>query len=144
MKTVTAFLNAGLTMISTAIHAQEVELKDTPYFSGMPNYRIVEAGDREFDSYRFYNGKDCFTLEGKKFSKSYTLKEGGVQSSDLQISRTYANAVRNMGGSVVFEGLCQGADCAENCGYQMMVGKILKENSELWVEVVPFNEGNDY
>ena len=49
-----------------------------------------------------------------------------------------------MGGTVLFEGLCEGADCAENCGYQMMVGKVLKGGGELWVEVVPFNDGNDY
>jgi outer membrane protein OmpA-like peptidoglycan-associated protein len=26
----------------------------------------------------------------------------------------------------------------------MMVGKVLKDNNELWIEVVPFNDGNDY
>jgi outer membrane protein OmpA-like peptidoglycan-associated protein len=72
------------------------------------------------------------------------LKEGAKQASDLQVSRNYAAAVRNMGGSVLFEGVCENADCAANCGYQMVVGKILKNNSEMWVEVVPFNEGNDY
>jgi outer membrane protein OmpA-like peptidoglycan-associated protein len=49
-----------------------------------------------------------------------------------------------MGGTVLFEGLCEGASCAENCGYQMMVGNVMKSGSELWVEVVPFNDGNDY
>jgi len=122
----------------------EVRAKDTPYFSGMPNYKIGDSGDKKFADYRFFNGKDCTTVEGKRFYRAYTLQEDAEAASDLQISRNYANAVKNMGGTVLFEGLCEGADCAENCGYQMMVGKVLKGGSELWVEVVPFNDGNDY
>jgi OOP family OmpA-OmpF porin len=122
----------------------EVKAKDTPYFSGMPNYKIIDAGDKKFADYRFFNGKDCTTVEGKRFNRAYTLKEDAESASDLQISRNYANAVKNMGGTVLFEGLCEGADCAENCGYQMMVGKVMKGGAELWVEVVPFNDGNDY
>lgn len=144
MKKMLVVLIVGMAITFTLMKAQEGEFKDTPYFSAMPNYRIVDASDKEFDNYRFYNSKDCNTLEGKKFSRSYTLKENVKQSSELQISRNYANAVKTMGGTVIFEGLCQGADCAENCGYQMMVGKVIKNNNELWVEVVPFNGGNDY
>jgi len=118
--------------------------KDAPYFSGMPNYTITEADDKEFDDFRFYNAKNCTTVEGKKFFRSYTLKENAKQASDLQISRNYANAVRNMGGTILFEGECSGVECAENCGYRMMVGKVKKGTSELWVEVVPFNEGYNY
>lgn len=122
----------------------ESEFKDTPYFTGMPSHKIVDALDQEFSDYRFYNGKDCNTIEGKKYFRAYTMKEGAKQSSDLQISRNYANAVKGMGGTVVFEGQCSGSDCAENCGGRMMVGKVTKEGNELWIEVAPFNDGNDY
>ncbi len=122
----------------------ESEFKDTPYFSGMPSYKITDATDQEFADYRFFNGKECTTVEGRKHHRAYTLKENAEQSSDLQISRNYTNAVKNMGGTVVFEGQCSGADCAENCGYRMMVGKVIKGGNELWMEVVPFNDGNDY
>lgn len=122
----------------------ESEFKDTAYFTGMPSYRIVDALDQEFSDYRFYNGKNCTTVEGEKFYRAYSLKEGAKQSSDLQISRNYANAVKGMGGTVVFEGECSGSDCAENCGYRMIVGKVIKGGNELWIEVVPFNDGNDY
>jgi outer membrane protein OmpA-like peptidoglycan-associated protein len=118
--------------------------KDTPYFSGMSSHKIIETGDKKFGDYRFFTGKGCTTVEGKKFFRAYTLREGAEAASDLEISRNYANAVRNMGGAVVFEGICEGADCAENCGSQMMVGKVVKGAGELWVEVVPFNDGNDY
>ncbi len=123
---------------------QESGFKDTPYFLGMPNYAITDASDKEFDFYNFFNGKDCTRVEGKKFFRTYTLKEDARSASELQISRNYATALKNMGGTVLFEGVCEGADCAENCGYQMMVGKVVKGNSELWIEVVPFNDGGDY
>jgi outer membrane protein OmpA-like peptidoglycan-associated protein len=110
----------------------------------MPSYKIVDASDQEFSDYRFYNGKNCTTIEGKKYFRAYTLKEDAKQSSDLQISRNYSNSVKSMGGTIVFEGQCSGSDCAENCGYRMMVGKVIKGGNELWVEVVPFNDGNDY
>ncbi len=124
--------------------AAEAELKDTPYFSGMPNFRITESSDQEFSDYRFFNGKDCTTVEGKKYFRAYTLAEDAKQSSELQISRNYANAVKNMAGTVVFEGEISGVECAENSGGRAMIGKVIKGDNELWIEVAPFNDGNDY
>ena len=49
-----------------------------------------------------------------------------------------------MGGTVIFEGAPQDAECADNNGYQMMVGKIVKEGNEMWIEVVPNLDGSDY
>jgi len=136
----------GLILLPIVTRAQYSEFKDTPYFTGMPNYRIADGSDKEFDSYNFFNGKNCMTVEGEKFFRAYTLKEGAKQASELQISRNYANAVKNIGGTVIFEGLCEGegSGCAENSGYFIMVGKVTKDNDELWVEVAPFNDGNDY
>jgi len=127
-----------------SITGAQSEFKDTPYFSGMPSYKIVDASDQEFSDYRFYNGKNCTTIEGKKFFRAYTLKEGTKQSSELQISRNYSNSVKSMGGTTVFDGQCSGSDCAENCGGRMIVGKVTKGGNELWIEVAPFNDGNDY
>lgn len=127
-----------------SVAGAESEFKDTPYFSGMPNHRITEVSDQEFTDYRFYNGKDCTSVEGKKYFRTYSLKEGAKQGSDLQISRNYSNSIKSMGGTIIFDGECSGANCAENCGGRMLVGKVIKGGSELWVEVAPFNEGNDY
>ncbi len=127
-----------------SITGAQSEFKDTPYFTGMPSYKITDASDQEFADYRFYNGKNCTTVEGKKYYRAYTLKEGAKQSSELQISRNYSNSVKSMGGTIVFDGQCSGADCAENCGGRMMVGKVTKGGNELWIEVAPFNDGNDY
>jgi OOP family OmpA-OmpF porin len=133
-----------LLLVSPVIQAQDSEFKDTPYFSGMPGFRIYDGEDVEFDSYNFFNGKNCTTVEGKKFKRTYTLKEDAQKSSVIQISRNYANAVRTMGGTVIFEGAPQNAECADNNGLQMMVGKVVKDGNEMWVEVVPAGDGSDY
>lgn len=124
--------------------AQETDFKDTPYFSRMPNYAIYDAADTEFDSYSFFNGKNCTTVEGKKFKRTYTVKENAPKSSLIQISRNYVNAIKNMGGNIIFEGAPQNAECADNNGLQMVVGKIIQKGSEMWVEVVPTGDGGDY
>jgi outer membrane protein OmpA-like peptidoglycan-associated protein len=131
-------------LLQVQVLAQESEFKDTPWFSGMSNFSIYDAEDIEFDSYNFFNGKNCTTVEGKKFKRTYTLKEDAQKSSIIQISRNYANAVRNMGGTVVFEGAPQTAECADNNGRQMMIGKVVKNGNEMWVEVSPSVDGNDY
>ena len=134
---------AGLILFPMATSAQDSEYTDTPYFSGMPNFTIYDAEDIEFDSYNFFNGKDCTTVEGKKLKRTYALKENAQKSSVIQISRNYANAVKNMGGTVIFEGAPQNAGCADNNGLQMMVGKAVKDGNEMWVEVVSLG-GDDY
>jgi hypothetical protein len=46
----------------TGAAVAEQELKDTAYFSGMPNYQIYESDEKEFDAYNFFNGKACVTV----------------------------------------------------------------------------------
>ena len=133
-----------LLLVSLVIQAQDSEFKDTPWFSGMPNFMIYNAEDIEFDSYNFYNGKNCTTVEGKKFIRIYSLKEDAPKSSVIQISRNYANAIRNMGGTVIFEGEPQNADCADRNGLQMVIGKVVKDGNEMWVEVSPGIDANEY
>jgi outer membrane protein OmpA-like peptidoglycan-associated protein len=131
-------------LVCPVIQAQDSDFKDTPWFSGMPDFMIYDAEDIEFDSYNFFNGKNCTTVEGKKFKRIYSLKEDAQKSSIIQISRNYANAVRSMGGTVVFEGAPQDAECAERNGLQMVIGKVVKDGNEMWVEVSPGVDGSDY
>jgi outer membrane protein OmpA-like peptidoglycan-associated protein len=145
MKTKLLLISLFLFFFSSAtqIQAQETEIKDTPYFSGMPNYIIYDGEEIEFDSYNFFNGKNCTAVEGKKLKRIYVLKEDAQKSSVIQIIRNYANSLRNMGGTVIFEGAPQNADCADNNGLNMIVGKVIKGGNEMWVEVVSLG-GDDY
>lgn len=124
--------------------AQESEFKDTPWFSGMPSYYIYDAEDVEFDTYNFFNGKNCNTIEGKKFRRIYALKEDAQKSSVIQIIRNYSNAIKSMGGTVLYEGEPQDAECADNNGINMVVGKAVKDGNELWVEIASFSGGDYY
>jgi len=117
----------------------EPEFKDTPWFSGMPNYSIYDGEDIEFDSYNFFNGKNCTTVEGRKFKRTYSLKEDRQKSSVIQIIRNYSNALKSMGGTVIYEGAPQTAECADNNGINMVVGKVVKDGNEMWAEIASFN-----
>jgi outer membrane protein OmpA-like peptidoglycan-associated protein len=145
MKNKTLVIIAVLFLFSlkAQVRAQETEYKDTPWFSGMPNFTIYDAEDKEFDSYNFFNGKNCTTVEGKKFKRTYSLKEGAQKASVIQIMRNYANAIKSMGGTVIYEGAPQNAECAENNGINMVIGKAVKDGNELWVEVASLG-GDDY
>jgi OmpA-OmpF porin, OOP family len=125
------------------LQAQESEFKDTPWFSGMPSYMIYNAEEVEFDSYNFFNGKNCTTVEGKKFKRTYSLKENAQKSSVIQIMRNYSTAIKNMGGTVIYEGAPQEAECADNNGLNMIIGKVVKNGNEMWVEVASLG-GDDY
>ncbi len=143
MNSKTQIFVATLLLMSSLVRAQDSEFKDTPWFSGMPNYIIYDAEEIEFDSYNFFNGKNCTTVEGKKLKRIYSLKENAQKSSTIQIIRNYANAVKSMGGTIIFEGAPQDAECAENNGLNMVVGKAVKDGNEMWVEVVTLS-GDDY
>jgi outer membrane protein OmpA-like peptidoglycan-associated protein len=143
MKNKVLILVAVMLNVFPVIQAQESEFKDTPWFSGMPNFMIYDAEDVDFDSYNFFNGKNCTTVEGKKFKRTYSLKEDAQKSSVIQIMRNYANAVKSMGGTVIYEGAPQDAECADYNGLNMIVGKVVKNGNEMWVEVASLG-GDDY
>jgi OOP family OmpA-OmpF porin len=125
------------------VNAQDSEYKDTPWFSGIPNYFVYDAQDAEFDSYSFFNGKTCNTVEGKEFKRTYSLKDDAQKSSVIQIMRNYSNALKSMGGTVIYDGAPQNADCAEHNGINMLVGKVVKDGNEMWVEVASLG-GDEY
>jgi OOP family OmpA-OmpF porin len=125
------------------VNAQDSEYKDTPWFSGMPNYFVYDAQDAEFDSYSFFNGKTCNPVEGKEFKRTYSLKDDAQKSSVIQIMRNYSNAIKSMGGTVIYDGAPQNADCAEHNGINMLVGKVVKDGNEMWVEVASLG-GDEY
>lgn len=118
--------------------------KDTPYFSGMSSYEIVEGIDHEFDETTFYDGKGATVIEGRQLWRTYTQRENAKLASDLQITRNYAQAVRSMGGTVLFEGVCEDDACGDFNGFRMVIGKIKKGGDELWMMAVPYNDGYNY
>jgi OmpA-OmpF porin, OOP family len=127
-----------------AIEIDTPPLTDSPYFSGMPNYMLGASSDKDFDAYDFFDGKKLVTVEGKLWSKEYWLQEKAPSGSDLQITRNYANAIKDLGGTVFIDGSCDGDACGDKSSFRLMTGKIAKNGKEIWVEVVPHNDGADY
>jgi OOP family OmpA-OmpF porin len=122
----------------------ESEFQDMPYFSGMPSYDIWSADDKEFDEYKFCDGKKQVTVEGKLWKREYGLKNEGKEASGVQIIRNYSNAIRNMGGTILIEGTRETIEavCPGGQGYARQVnGRVAKGGKELWVEV-GYNEYN--
>jgi OmpA-OmpF porin, OOP family len=121
-----------------SITGAESEFKDTPYFSGMPSYEVWSADDKEFDQYKFCDGKKPVTIEGKLWKREYGLKNEGKEASGLQIIRNYSNAIKNMGGTILIEGTREAIEavCPEGEGYARQVnGRVAKGGKELWVEI---------
>ena len=146
MKKLFFVMCASLTVVlfnASISPADDEELKDTPYFSSMPNYYVGEATDREFDAFGFFDGKNSVNVEGKFWKRDYSLKEDAKQASELQILRNYAGAVRKMGGKVLIEGQCSDCD-ASTCSGNIMTGQVTKGSANLWVQVIPCNGGSTY
>ncbi len=108
--------------------------KDPDIFSRMPGFRISSYEALEFDRYEFKTGSaKTEKVEGRRTFVAYTAKGGISHPSGLQVIRNYVNAAKAIGGSQVFE--------YEDGGTQYSTIRIIKEDSEVWVEVSGANNG---
>ncbi len=101
--------------------------KDPSFLTRMPNFSISVYEQKDFDAYQFEMGQRSVAVEGHKYSIDYALKEGAKMPGELQIMRNYTNAVKKIGGSVLYEDL----------NAKRAVMKITKDGKEAWIEVRP-------
>jgi OOP family OmpA-OmpF porin len=118
--------------------------KDCPYLTRMPNFFISESNDKEFDSYTFYDGKKIVTVEGKLYQNMYRRKDGAPAASILQIRRNYSNAIKTAGGKVMFDGVADADFQDTRAGSEIVWGKLVRGNNEVWIEVFPYSDGEVY
>jgi OmpA-OmpF porin, OOP family len=99
--------------------------KDHPLFSRMPGYRIHSCTQKEFDAHSFDIGKGKkVEVEGRYTQINYYPESGRSSTpSELQILRNFENAVKKLGGNVVYSD--KGKECL----------RLLKDGKEIWVEV---------
>ncbi|MGA9752749.1 MAG: OmpA family protein [Acidobacteriota bacterium] len=103
--------------------------KDHPLFTRMPTYWIHSCDEKQFDAHDFVVGKDkkgfiTQRVEGHLWKISYYPQATATQKpSDLQIIRNYENAVRKIGGTVVWSDKGRATF------------KILKDGKEIWVDL---------
>jgi OOP family OmpA-OmpF porin len=116
-----------------AAQEQDVEgCKDHPLVSRMKNFTISDCKS-SFDAGEFYVAEgETKTVEGQKTVIEYVLKEGSPEVSYLQIRRNYGNAIKSLGGTILYD------------ESRYISGKVVKNGREVWLSVEGFNDGSDY
>lgn len=132
---VLSVLSIAFLALAGAAIAQEADAencKDHPMFSRMKNF-IISDCKKSFDAVEFYlMDSQTKTVEGQVTRIDYSLREGAQMPSVLQVRRNYGNAVKALGGSVLFD---------EDINF---TGKVVKNGKEIWVKLEVFNGGRDY
>ncbi len=115
------FLIAGTAEAISQVDVQGC--KDHPLFTRMPNFYIRLCEGSEFDRHEFSSESGPISVEGKKTVLYYSLKDGAKGPSVVAIVRNHINAMKKIGGTVVYDG----------GGRATM--KVTKGNQEIWVGV---------
>lgn len=109
--------------------------KDPALFTRMTGFWIYNYEDVQFDKFEFIVGADkTQSVEGHRLYLNYYLKENAQTPSGLQIVRNYTNAIKKLGGQLVYEW--------EDGGAQYVTLKLVKNGQEVWAQVS--GGGNGY
>jgi OOP family OmpA-OmpF porin len=105
--------------------------KDHPLLSRMENFYISGYEEFEYESHDFYDAEDNeYVIEGHKWVIEYTLKEGFTPPGQLKVRRNYINAIKEIGGTILFD--------------QGLYMKVADDNKETWIEVWVSSNSLDY
>jgi outer membrane protein OmpA-like peptidoglycan-associated protein len=109
--------------------------KDPAMFTRMPGFYIYRYDDIQFDKHEFpINADKVQSVEGHSLFLIYWLKDDVQSPSGLQIVRNYTNAMKKIGGQIIYEW--------EDGGSQNAVMKVVKNGMETWVQV--YGAPNNY
>lgn len=131
-KTLIVGLAVALFVTALGAAAQQKDdrnCKDHPMFTRMPTYWIHSCDEKQFDAYDFIVGMtkskpSTEHVEGHFWKISYYPQATATQKpSNLQIIRNYENAVRKIGGTVVWS------------DKNRATFKIVKGGNETWVDL---------
>lgn len=129
MKKIIGLLLLSLSGFAPLVAQEDTEgSKDPVIFTRMPGFYIYRYDDLQFDKYEFNVGPDkTQAVEGHSLSIVYWLKDNVQQPSALQIIRNYTNAMKKIGGQLIYE--------YEDGGSQNVVLKLVKDGKETWAYV---------
>jgi outer membrane protein OmpA-like peptidoglycan-associated protein len=120
----------SMILLSTSLSFAQSDVagsKDHPLFSRMPGFYIAVYETSDFNSHVFWDEKrNQVTVDGRYYQIQYEPKQGTNPPSQLQIHRNYENAIRQIGGTVLY------ADDE----YSFM--KLVKGDKEIWVELTAY------
>ncbi len=135
IRNVAILLLACAALASAGAAAQEEDAegcKDHPMLSRMKGFYISSC-ESKFDAAEFYVAEDkTESVEGQKTVIEYALNEGAPSPSYLQIRRNYSNAMKSLGGTILYD----------ESRYASF--KLIKNGKETWLAVEGFNDGSDY
>jgi outer membrane protein OmpA-like peptidoglycan-associated protein len=101
--------------------------KDHPLFSRMPGFYIAAYEENEFGAHGFRDAAfQEVRVEGRYFMIGYEPLPGAKEPSTLQIHRNYENAIKAVGGAVLFS----------NDEYSYM--KLSRDGKEIWAELTAY------
>ena len=108
--------------------------KDSPLFTRMPGYHIYRYDDLQFDKYEFkVSDAKTQVVEGHHLLIYYDLNNNVTPPSPLQVVRNYINAIKKIGGQLVYEW----DDAGEN-----VVLKVAKNGVETWSHIYASGNGS--
>ena len=117
-----------------AAQADRPGSKDHPLFTRMPGFFINGYKAVDFDRAEFFveAGKklDRQKQEGKKTELQYQIKKGAKMPSGIEIIRNHQNAIKAVGGEVLWE--------KQNSGFQTTL-RLKKDGAEYWVDLHPYS-----
>jgi len=121
--------------IAPLIAQEDVEgSKDPALFTRMPGYHIYRYDDLQFDKYEFrISHEKTQVVEGHHFFIMYDQNNNVQAPSPLQIGRNYINAVKKIGGQLIYEYQDPGED---------VVLKVVKNGMEVWAYVSANGSGS--
>lgn len=127
-----------LLLIANSAFAQEDKkgCRDHPMFTRMPNFYITYCEENDFSQVEFVDEKrEEIKVEGKFHLAEYHIKEGFTPPTDLQILRNFQNAIKKIGGLVVYENL------GSNFGTTYLK---LSKSGKTWWAIVSSHGGEKY
>jgi outer membrane protein OmpA-like peptidoglycan-associated protein len=122
--------------LAPLIAQEDVEgSKDPALFTRMPGYHIYRYDDVQFDKYEFrISHENTQVVEGHHLTILYDLNNNNVQApSPLQIGRNYINAIKKVGGQLIYEYQDPGED---------VVLKVVKNGMEVWAYISANGSGS--
>jgi OmpA-OmpF porin, OOP family len=124
----TACIFLGILCLTLPLSAQQKDDKncqDHPLFTRMPNSWIHGCKEKEFDAYAFTIAKGkTEQVEGRLWMiRYYPQASAKSKPSELQILRNFENAVKRLGGAVVYSEKTK------------ETFRLTKDGKEVWVEV---------
>jgi OmpA-OmpF porin, OOP family len=118
----------------SALAQEDIEgSKDHPLFTRMPGYFLGEYTVHDFDRFEspVIEGKDGI-WEGKFTDITYNVKEGAKVASMLATERNYENAIKKIGGKILYS------------NDRSLEAKITRNGAVTYVHVESYNEGTSY